>query len=121
MLCILEIAMTVMGIMALIKGEVKLSKNKVVRAPMAYIIGVILTATFPIALMIGLGIGFYYGANGQELPMAAVLIDVVVIAIMGASAAVLAFTTAENPQNQFVADKGAIGGGPKDPNNPYAP
>jgi len=121
MLCILEIAMTVMGVMALIKGEVKLSKNKVVTAPMAYVIGVILTATFPIALAIGLCIGFYYGAQGQELPMAAVLLDVVVIGVMGISSAVLAFTSAVNPDDHVMIDKGAVGGGPKDPNNPYAP
>lgn len=54
--CIAEIACFVLGIVALVKGEIQLSANRVVRAGPARIVGVLL-----LPLIIGQGGAFVYG------------------------------------------------------------
>ncbi len=64
MCCIVEVATLIMGIMALVKGEVTIFSGKVVRGAPAYIIGLILASTLPIALGLGVLVGVMAVQNG---------------------------------------------------------
>jgi hypothetical protein len=129
MLCIVEIAMTIFGIVTLTKGRISFSKRKVVTGGPAYLIGAMLTATFPVTLAIGMVYGFMRAAGGQDptdIPLGAFLIDVAVVAIIGVGAAIVAAmfggppdAAPANPAAADLSDQPL--GPPKDPDNPYAP
>ncbi len=58
MLCLIaEIAMTIFGIITLVKGKFSFTQNRVVKGIPAYAIGIILTATFPVLFCGGFIIG----------------------------------------------------------------
>ncbi len=65
MCCFVEIAMLVVGIVTLVRGEFFLTKQLAVRGAPAYVVGAILTAVFPLALITGFSLGFVLGATGQ--------------------------------------------------------
>jgi hypothetical protein len=65
--CIVEIAMLVIGIMALVTGKLTFSQNKVVRGATARIAGAILMIPLPLMFGIGLIIGLQAGLQGQQV------------------------------------------------------
>jgi heme/copper-type cytochrome/quinol oxidase subunit 2 len=65
----IEIAMLVMGIITLFKGQIKLSKNRLVTGLPAYIIGIILAGTVPLIMVIGFVIGFNAAMNANGRPV----------------------------------------------------
>jgi len=69
MCCIVEIVMSIVGIFALIKGRVALTRSLVVVGAPAYAIGILLTLTFPLLFGIGLLFGVFEAAraHGQRL------------------------------------------------------
>lgn len=81
MLCLVaQIATFVLGIIALVKGEVKLTGSNVVHGPRARVIGVLLLLPLTLALGIGFIVGLVAGARGQadvkELQSTFVIIEV---------------------------------------------
>jgi hypothetical protein len=69
MLCIVEIAMSVFGIVTLVRGKFSFTKNKVVTGLPAYAIGIILTLTLPLLLCMGFVIGLLIAINAQGRPV----------------------------------------------------
>jgi hypothetical protein len=65
----IEIATLVMGIIALFKGQIKLSKKRLVKGTPAYIIGIILTCTLPAIMAAGFVIGFLHAMNHPNVPL----------------------------------------------------
>jgi len=127
MCCFVEIAMTIWGIVTLATGKFTLAKNKIVTGGPAYSVGVILTATFPVAFGLGLVVGFVIvaqGGNPQEDMLKYAWIDaVVVLALLGLAFAV-AIPNAKDPNQQLGApgqpwNTGPTSFPPADPNNPY--
>lgn len=62
-----QIATLVLGIMALIKGEVKLTGKKIVRGPRARVIGVLLLLPLTLSLLGGFVLGLVIGIQGREV------------------------------------------------------
>jgi hypothetical protein len=58
MCCVLEVLSVVFGIMTLVRGRFSLNKNKEVRGPWAYVIGVVLLATIPVAVVAAVILNF---------------------------------------------------------------
>lgn len=89
MCCIVEIAATIWGIITLIRGEVQLLRGRTVRGTPAIVIGCLLTATFPVALGLGIIVGAIMGQNGEipaeSLPMLAAIDAAVVLVTVGPS------------------------------------
>jgi hypothetical protein len=65
MICMIIFA--VFGIIALIKGEFYLTRDRVVRAVPARIIGVILLLPFPLAFMVGAALGLFIELRGGNV------------------------------------------------------
>jgi hypothetical protein len=61
------IAMFVFGIIAFVKGEFKLTRNRVVRRGPAYAIGALLILPFPLSFAIGFAYGVMARAGHQQL------------------------------------------------------
>lgn len=101
MCCIAEIAMSVFGLVTLIRGQFSLSRSKVVRGTPAYIIGGLLLSTLPIALGLGMVIGFVLAARTGQPPtieeMAPYgIVDVVVVVVILAAVLTVALSTARD-------------------------
>lgn len=127
MICIVEIAMLVMGIIACVKGEVKLSRRKVVSGPAARILGVIMMLPLPVAFMVGMVLGFQAAARGEAGPdmATAVIAELVVVGVVVVTAVVFAMATAKDPTKMPPRPVGGTADGnvnfpPPDPNNPYS-
>jgi hypothetical protein len=98
MLCIIEIACLVFGIVILATGRVSLSAKKEVRGGPAYLIGLLLLAVFPLALGIGFIVGVQKAQQGQQangLDPSLVLIDLGVVAGCTIPALIIAIATAK--------------------------
>jgi hypothetical protein len=92
MCLIAEIAMLIFGIIALATGKIKLSRNVVVRGPMARVIGLVLMAPIPLSLAVGLAIGTAFVIKGKtvtEVPWGIRLIEPVIALICGVVALVM--------------------------------
>lgn len=89
MCCIVEIAATIWGIVTLIQSEVQLVRGRTVRGTPAIVIGCLLTATFPLALGLGLILGAALAQNGRIpdglVPLLAAVDVAVVLATVGTS------------------------------------
>lgn len=124
MLCIVEIAMMVFGIVTLTKGSISFSRQRVVTGVPAYLIGALLTSTFPLVLGAGIVFGLIRAAQGQnagDIPMGAFLIDIGVVATIGVTSAIIAAICGKDPlaiKQPQVASQTELP--PPDPNNPYA-
>jgi F0F1-type ATP synthase membrane subunit c/vacuolar-type H+-ATPase subunit K len=98
MLCLIaEIAMTIFGIITLVKGKFSLTKNRVVKGIPAYAIGIILTATFPVLFCGGLFIGIVMAilAHGrqpdvQKLKMAGFFLEIGLVLVISLVVLVIA-------------------------------
>ncbi len=97
MMCIVEIACLVFGIIILAKGKVSLSAKKEVRGGPAYIIGLLLLAVFPLAVVIGLVVGLQKAKQGgpMQFDLSLVLIDVGVVVGCALPALLIALATAK--------------------------
>jgi hypothetical protein len=58
MLCVLEVLSLVYGIMTLVRGRFAWGKHKEVRGAPAYVIGVVLLATIPVAVVVAIVLNF---------------------------------------------------------------
>lgn len=138
MCLIVEIIMTIMGIIALVKGELKVIGKHPVRGVPAYIIGGLMTATLPMAFAVGFIVGFVLAVRGQaanvqeNMPLIAGLEAAVVIGNLLVCIVLSAIFAKEPPP------PGALPQGfpqfpnqdtgypprpspPMDPTNPYTP
>lgn len=61
------IAMLVGGIVALVKGEIALSKTKTVTGAKARIIGGIFILPLPLTVVLGFAYGIYLAGTGQQI------------------------------------------------------
>jgi hypothetical protein len=100
MLCVLEIACLVFGIVILAKGRVSLTARKEVRGGPAYVIGLLLIAVLPVAVTLGIVVGLNAaqnagGGGGFRLNPAFALIDLGVVVVLGLIALVVALVTAQ--------------------------
>ncbi len=68
-MCCVEIAMTVCGIVVLCTGKFPWFSGTMVTGSRAYLIGGLLTATFPLALVIGFSIGVVIGLSNAGQPI----------------------------------------------------
>lgn len=129
MCCIAEIAMTVFGVLTLIKGQFMLSRSKVVVGRPAYAIGLILALTFPISMGIGFIVGFVMVLKLGRQPTADELLKlggidgIVVLLCLATSLAVaLAYGKPQQPKSSPFSPGGTMTPfPPADPNNPYSP
>jgi len=100
MCCVLEILSVVYGIMTLVRGRFSLSKHKEVRGVPAYVIGVILLATIPVAVVAAIILNFddlMKGGGQQPFQMNAksVLPDVIGVVGCWGTALIIAFIKAK--------------------------
>jgi hypothetical protein len=105
MMCLIEIACLVFGIIILARGQVPLSSTKEVRGGPAYLIGLILIAIFPLALGIGFVVGFQRAQQGQpvnlqNMDMSLVLIDLGILGGCSLLALIIALATAQPRQRR---------------------
>jgi len=127
---VLEIILAIYGLWVLITGKMKLSASKVVEGTPARLISLIMLAPFPVSFMIGMAIGIWAAANGQnvgDLTMPLLIVELVIVV----GCAILAFSIAHaiakppgyiqpqqfpgfGPNTQYPSR-------PSDPNNPYQP
>jgi len=63
----IEIALIVLGIMALVKGKIQLSKNRVVQGTPARLLAIVCFAPLPLAFMSGIAYGAYLATQGGDL------------------------------------------------------
>jgi hypothetical protein len=126
MCCIAQIAMSVMGIVTLVKGSFSLSRRSVVRGPAAYTIGIILTATLPALLGLGFVIGMVLAIRQPGKPPdlgALVLLDPIVVVVILGIVATIAITNRQSvdevrAEEQFPAVVPSAE--PRDLENPYS-
>jgi hypothetical protein len=100
MLCILEIASVVYGIMTLVRGRFPVGKTKEVRGPMAYVIGLMLLGVLPVGILIALIMNFDQLKNGGgpqpfKFEAKTVLPDVIAVFGWGGLTIILALVTAQ--------------------------
>jgi hypothetical protein len=136
MCLIVEIIMTIMGIVALVRGEVKVFGKRPVRGWPAYLIGTIMVSTLPIVLGVSLVVGIILvvlnegqQANvWQNMPLLAGLEAAVVGGII-LTCIILSAIFAKEPPNPALSQHYAPfdpgipppPSPPMDPANPYAP
>jgi hypothetical protein len=101
----LEIGMLIAGIIALVKGSLRLSGKHVVEGISARLMGLILLLPLPLAFAVGFLIGFGEGLQGkpvqaQELQgtLTGVEVIIVVVCLMGALG--IGFASAQTPADQ---------------------
>ena len=69
MCLIVQFIMTILGVVALFKGEVKVIGKNAVRGWPAYLIGALMAATLPLAIGMGLAIVVVIMARGEQVNM----------------------------------------------------
>lgn len=134
MLCLIgEFAMTIFGIVTLVRGRFQVSGQRTVVGTPARIIGVLLAATLPVIFLIGFVAGVLLTVKrAQEgLPPPGIndmqgfmLIDPAAVGIIILLVSIIALTA--KPQEQMRAEAMPSympppGFPPADPNNPYSP
>jgi len=127
---VLEILLGIYGLYVLFTGKMKLSASKVVEGTPARLISLIMLAPFPVAFTVGLGIGVWAAANGQnaaDLRMPLLLVEVVIVVACAALAFGIAHAIAKPPgsvapqQYPGFAPNPQFPPRPSDPKNPYQP
>ena len=106
---VMAIAMLVFGIIALVRGQFTLTRNKVVTGVPARIIGFILLLPLPLMLASGLLIGIVFGIQGkqprmQDIQGTAVLLEIGIILGRMLIAVVIAAVTARPPKRRRMPD-----------------
>src|SRR6478609_7618436 len=101
MCCVMEILSIVYGIMTLVRGRFALGKNKEVRGAPAYVIGVVLLCTLPLAILVALILNFDAIAKGDQNALMnrgnwrTMLPDVIGVVGCWGTALIIAFATAK--------------------------
>ncbi len=131
MCLIAEIVMTIFGIVTLVKGKFTLSRNKIVTGPPAYAIGVLLTATLPLLLVVGLVVGVVIGFNAaahhQPMPDMSkfAVFDFAGVGLVLLGVVLIAASCGKPPQRKPLVNFDDVAAPrsfpPPDPNNPYSP
>jgi hypothetical protein len=98
----LEIGLLIGGILALVRGKMNFSKNKVATGAPAYIAGVIMLLPIPLAFGIIFCYGFFVGARGgvideKSLRTTAIIIEVGIVLLCLAIAMLIAVIYGEPP------------------------
>lgn len=104
---VMEVCMLIFGIIALVRGNFTLTRNKVVTGAPARIIGVILILPLPLALLAGLLIGVYFGMQGrrpQDIQSIAIPVELGIILGCMLLAVVIGLATGHPPQRRRVPD-----------------
>lgn len=103
MLYVLEIAMTVLGIVTLVKGQIEFVGGKVVRGAPAYTVGALLSLTCPLVLLAGFVFGLVAEKTQFDLqsPYWPMAVEVATIAIIAVASFVITATAAKEPVLQF--------------------
>lgn len=96
----LEIFCLVYGIITLVKGRFPVGKNKEVRAPAAYLVGMLLIAVVPVAIILGIALNWDDIKNGGgpqpfQFKLSTVLPDLIAVFGVGGAAMVVALSTAQ--------------------------
>jgi hypothetical protein len=98
---ILEIGMLIMGILALVRGKISLTRNRVVTGTPARVIGVVLVLPLPLALVSGFVLGIVLVAlSGGAPPKQADLVkyalplEVGIVLLCGLAAVIIGATQA---------------------------
>jgi hypothetical protein len=109
MLLLIEIALLVMGIIALVRGEITLSKRKVVTGAPARLIGLLAMAPLPIAFAIGFVHGVMHGAqagpNNDPIKFAKdnmlfyAMIEAGILLVVGLLLVTIALACAKDPRD----------------------
>ncbi len=126
----LQLAITIWGIVILVKRKVSLTKKKVVTGGPAVAIGIMFIALLPLSFVMGLVLGFVIVAQGgmqgaqQDLMKYGVFIDFGLLALVIIAAFVIANIYGRDP-TQVVATPDSVTSDneplpPADPDNPYA-
>jgi hypothetical protein len=100
MLCILEIASLVYGIMTLVRGRFPVSQRKEVRGPMAYVIGLMLIGLLPVAIVLAVAMNWDDLKNGGgpqlfQFNLKTILPDVIAVFGWGGLTMILALVSAQ--------------------------
>jgi hypothetical protein len=100
MLCVLEIFCLVYGIITLVNGRFPVGKNKEVRAPAAYLVGMLLIAVVPVAIILGIALNWDDIKNGGgpqpfQFKLSTVLPDLIAVFGVGGAAVVVALSTVQ--------------------------
>jgi hypothetical protein len=98
MICALEVLALIYGIMTLVRGRFSWGKTKEVRGAPAYVIGVVLMATIPLAMLLWVIFNFDELQKGGppqfRMDARAVLPEIVAVAVCWGSALLIAGFTA---------------------------
>lgn len=116
MCCVLEIGMLIFGIIALVTGKMKLSRDKVVQGPMARFLGAVGIVPLPLAMVVGFLIGFANApAPGQpmkpEVTMIAAGVEAAIVLVAAAIVFGVGFAIGQ-PEQQYVQPYGHVYGQP---------
>jgi hypothetical protein len=102
MLCVFEVLSLVYGIMTLVRGKFALGKTKEVRGAPAYVIGVVLLATIPVAVVLAIIMNFddimkgnQQGFQFGKLEAKTILPDLIAVVGCWGTAFLIAFVKAE--------------------------
>ncbi len=106
----IEIAMLVMGIAALVKGEAAAGKGRKIKGVRARLMGMAMMMPLPLAFACGVGLGIYAANTGQMeilnyawlCDVGALLFSVVIAAIVGGKGE--EETPEETPENAFATE-----------------
>lgn len=113
MIFILEIGMLVAGILALAKGKLTFSKNRIVEGTAARVVGLILVLPLPLAFGIGVVIGFLtafpHGVQRrpggvQDFQDTLTLMELAIVLVCGVLAAVVGFAYSSRPSPKPLRD-----------------
>ena len=104
-MCVLEVLCVVYGIITLVRGRFPVGKNKEVRGPAAYLVGVTLLLVLPVAIILAIVMNWDNIANGGggdpfKLDAKTVLPDVIAVFGCGGLAMIIALAKAELKQNR---------------------
>ena len=133
MCLIIEIIMTILGVVALFRGEVRVIGKNPVRGWPAYLIGALMAATLPLALATGVVVAVVIVASGERVDLKTqaplfMLGDAGIVFGILVTSIVLSLVCAKEPAPPGFAQHTDSNASfpprpspPMDPNNPYAP
>lgn len=126
MLLILEVGLTIYGIVALCTGKFSFGKGIAIEGWQARLLGAICFCTLPFILMVGFAVGFFSALNGIDLSNnpAIVLIDLIGVgAVIGLCLILISVfqkQQAPKPSQPYNPFQQPPTSGPTDGNNPYS-
>jgi hypothetical protein len=103
MLYVLEIAMTLLGVATLVKGQIEFVGGKIVRRLPAYVVGALLTLTCPLVLLAGFVFALIADNSQLDLqsPYWPIAVEIAAISVIAVASFVITATAAKEPVLQF--------------------